>query len=153
MNSLTEEEVFSCKKAFLNFDKDRSGTIDIDELKILLHDMRLQQSEEDLAEMVSMVDENNTGEITFSGFIKLVETLKKKAVQIDKLNDIKCAWSACGGDLSTEGKIDKEALVNLLLQDFALDAQVDDVIRNLETDSSGQLQFDELNEFLATPRK
>jgi calmodulin len=150
--NLTEDEVLACRKAFLNFDKDRSGTIDIDELKILLHDMRLKQSEEDLAVMVSHVDENNTGEITFSGFIKLVEELKKKAVQIDKQNDMKYAWSACGGNFTTEGNIDKDRLINLLLQDFALDVQVDELIRGLDTSSSGQVQFKELNDFLATPR-
>jgi Ca2+-binding EF-hand superfamily protein len=150
--NLTEEEVKSCRKAFLNFDKDRSGTIDIDELKILLADMRLKQTEEDLAVMVSKVDENNTGEITFSGFIKLIEELKKKATQIDKQNDMKYAWSACGGDFSTEGNIDKDALINLLMQDFALDVQVDDLIRGLETSLSGRVKFDELNDFLATPR-
>ena len=151
--NLTEEEVLMCRKAFLNFDKDRSGTIDIDELKILLQDMRLKQTEEDLAVMVSHVDENNTGEITFSGFIKLVEELKKKATQIDRQNDMKYAWSACGGDFTTEGDIDKDTLINLLMQDFALDVQVDELIRGLETSSSGKVQFNELNEFLAfTPR-
>lgn len=151
--NLTEEEVLMCRKAFLNFDKDRSGTIDIDELKILLQDMRLKQTEEDLAIMVSHVDENNTGEITFSGFIKLVEELKKKATLIDRQNDMKYAWSACGGEFSTEGNIEKETLINLLLQDFALDVQVDELIRGLDTSTSGKVKFDELNEFLAfTPR-
>jgi Ca2+-binding EF-hand superfamily protein len=151
--NLTEEEVASCRKAFLSFDKDRSGTVDIDELKILLLEMRLQQTDADLAEMVGRVDENNTGEVTFSGFIKLVEELKKKATQIDKQNDMKCAWVACGGDESTGGHIDKEALIGLLTGDFALDAGVEDLLRGLRTNTDGRVQFDELNELLATPRR
>lgn len=147
--SLTEEEINSCRKAFLNYDKDRGGTIDVEELKTLLEDMRLKQSEEDLSIMISKVDENNTGEITFSGFIKLIEELKTKATQIDKQLDMKFAWSACGGDFSTEGNIDKGKLIDLLMEEFSLDGHL---IRSLETNTSGRVQFDELEELLATPR-
>ncbi len=31
--SLTEEEIGTCRKAFLSYDKDRSGSIDVDELR------------------------------------------------------------------------------------------------------------------------
>ena len=45
---LSQEEIDSCREAFLAFDKDRSGTIDVWELRQVLEAMGQAPSEDEL---------------------------------------------------------------------------------------------------------
>lgn len=45
---LTQEEIDACRHAFLEFDKDRSGTIDVWELRQVLEAMGQAPTEEEL---------------------------------------------------------------------------------------------------------
>jgi len=45
---LTQEEIDGCREAFLAFDKDRSGTIDVWELRQVLEAMGQAPTEEEL---------------------------------------------------------------------------------------------------------
>jgi calmodulin len=45
---LTQEEIDQCREAFLAFDKDRSGTIDVWELRQVLESMGQCPTEEEL---------------------------------------------------------------------------------------------------------
>jgi hypothetical protein len=88
---LTQEEIDGCKDAFLAFDKDRSGTIDVWELRQVLEgtapacsgrsgacaigDVRARlraamgqkPTEEELFQMISEVDDNMSGAIGMRG--------------------------------------------------------------------------------------
>ena len=48
MQGLTQEEIDSCRAAFLTFDKDRSGTIDAWELRQVLEQMGEAPTEDEL---------------------------------------------------------------------------------------------------------
>ena len=45
---LTQDEIDGCRDAFLAFDKDRSGTIDVSELRQVLEAMGQKPTEEEL---------------------------------------------------------------------------------------------------------
>ena len=60
---LTQEEIDGCRDAFLAFDKDRSGTIDVWELRQVLEAMGQKPTEEELFQMISEVDDNMSGSI------------------------------------------------------------------------------------------
>jgi hypothetical protein len=62
---LTQEEIDGCREAFLAFDKDRSGTIDVWELRQVLEAMGQKPTEEELFQMISEVDDNMSGSIDF----------------------------------------------------------------------------------------
>ena len=53
------------REAFLAFDKDRSGTIDVWELRQVLEAMGQAPTEDELFTMISEVDENMSGSIDF----------------------------------------------------------------------------------------
>ena len=50
---LRQEEIDSCREAFLSFDKDRSGTIDVWELRQVLEAMGQAPSEDELFQVTT----------------------------------------------------------------------------------------------------
>ena len=63
---LTKEEDAKCWEAFTAFDKDSSGYIDANELKIVLEMMGQKTTEEEIFRMIAEADAENTGKITFA---------------------------------------------------------------------------------------
>ena len=107
---LSQEDIDNCREAFLAFDKDRSGTIDVWELRQVLEAMGKSlkvllvfslrstltilfapgqaPTEDELFHMISEVDENMSGSIDFGEFVKVVESQKKRAENFDDENDM-----------------------------------------------------------------
>ena len=62
---LTREEDAKCQEAFNAFDKDNSGYIDANELRIVLEMMGQKTTEEEIFRMISEADSDNTGSISY----------------------------------------------------------------------------------------
>ena len=60
---LSQEELDACRDAFLMFDKDRSGSIDVWELKLVLVAMGQNPSEEEVFEIIASMDDDCSGSI------------------------------------------------------------------------------------------
>lgn len=73
---LSQEEIDGCREAFSRFDKDGSGTIDATELKATLQALGQNPTEEEIFLMISEVDDDNSGEIEFSEFLRVIENQK-----------------------------------------------------------------------------
>lgn len=56
MQGLSQEEIASCRAAFLTFDKDRSGTIDAWELRQVLEQMGEAPTEDELFQVSEVFD-------------------------------------------------------------------------------------------------
>ena len=63
---LTNEEEAKCWEAFSAFDKDSSGFIDANELRIVLEMMGQKTTEEEIFRMIAEADAENTGRITYA---------------------------------------------------------------------------------------
>ena len=63
---LTAEEEAKCWEAFSAFDKDSSGKIDANELRIVLEMMGKKTTEEEIYRMIAEADAENTGEISYA---------------------------------------------------------------------------------------
>ena len=63
---LTKEEEAKCWEAFSAFDKDSSGYIDANELRIVLEMMGQKTTEEEIFRMIAEADAENTGRINYS---------------------------------------------------------------------------------------
>lgn len=96
---LTQQEIDAARDSFLAFDKDRSGTIDMWELKQVLEGILLinnsiiiiamgqKPTEEELFQMISEVDDNMSGAIDFSEFLKVIENQKERAAAFGDESD------------------------------------------------------------------
>ena len=65
-DGLTKEEDAKCYEAFSAFDKDSSGKIDANELRIVLEMMGQKTTEEEIFRMIAEADAESTGEISYS---------------------------------------------------------------------------------------
>ena len=69
---LTKEEEAKCWEAFSAFDKDSSGYIDANELRIVLEMMGQKTTEEEIFRMIAEADAENTGRITLAQFKRVI---------------------------------------------------------------------------------
>jgi EF-hand domain pair len=64
---LSADEIARLRDLFDEFDKDRGGTIDADELKHVIEMMGFAPTQDELESMILAVDESGSGSITFAG--------------------------------------------------------------------------------------
>mmetsp|Transcript_6711 Transcript_6711/g.8334 ORF Transcript_6711/g.8334 Transcript_6711/m.8334 type:complete len:150 (-) Transcript_6711:410-859(-) len=147
---LTQEEIDGCREAFLAFDKDRSGTIDVWELRQVLEAMGQVPTEEELFQMISEVDDNMSGSIDFGEFLKVVESQKRRAENFDDENDMIDAFVACGGKADKTGHVKRETLVKIIKKDFGLRIDIEELINKIDTDGSGEIEFEEFKILLSS---
>lgn len=146
---LSQEEIDGCREAFLAFDKDRSGTIDVWELRQVLEAMGQKPTEEELFQMISEVDENMSGSIDFAEFLKVIENQKERAENFDDESDMIDAFVACGGMPDKSGHVKRDTLVKIIKYDFGLTIDIEELINKIDTDGSGEIEFDEFKTLLS----
>eukprot|EP00928_Gymnodinium_smaydae_P008248 TRINITY_DN1299_c1_g1_i1.p2 TRINITY_DN1299_c1_g1~~TRINITY_DN1299_c1_g1_i1.p2 ORF type:complete len:190 (-),score=77.08 TRINITY_DN1299_c1_g1_i1:71-640(-) len=75
---LTEEQFENIQKAFKAIDKDKSESIELDELKIVCKAMHLSTEENDVKTLLEQMDKNGDGKIQLQEYVAMVaKTLKK----------------------------------------------------------------------------
>lgn len=142
-SQLTQEEIDSCRDAFLQYDKDRSGSIDQWELKEVLEAMGQSPTDEELFQMINDVDDNASGSIDFAEFLKVVEKQKARLASYDSESDILDAFVACGGSPDKSGHVNRDTLVKIIKHDFSLTIDIERLIDDIDADGSGQIEYDE----------
>ncbi|KAJ0405983.1 hypothetical protein ATCC90586_000799 [Pythium insidiosum] len=145
---LAQDEIDACREAFLAFDKDRSGTIDVWELRQVLEAMGQQPTEEELFQMISEVDEDMSGAIDFAEFLQVIDNQKDRAALYEDDSDMIDAFVACGGKPDKSGFVRKETLIKIIKQDFGLTINIEEMINKLDVDGSGEIEFDEFKAIL-----
>ena len=149
--NLNQEEIDACRDAFLSFDKDRSGSIDVWELRQVLEAMGQNPTEEELFQMVAEVDDNLSGSIDFSEFLRVVESQKVRANSYDDENDLVDAFVACGGNADKTGFVARETLVKIIKVDFGLTIDIVDLLDRIKLDSSADgVDFEEFKILLSS---
>lgn len=63
--NLSETQIAEFREAFGLFDKDGDGHVTKEELKVVMESLGQKPSDEDLVQMISEVDDDNSGEIEF----------------------------------------------------------------------------------------
>ena len=133
---LSQEDIDGCRQAFMAFDKDRSGTIDVWELRQVLEAMGQAPTEDELFQMISEVDDNMSGSIDFGEFLKVVESQQNRSENQDDENDMIDAFVACGGQPDKGGHVKKETLIRIIKHDFGLTIDIEELINKIDTDGS-----------------
>ena len=71
-NGLTEDEVLEIREAFDLFDTDKSGEIDVAELKQALLNLGIDTKNQTLQNMLADIDKNGDANIDFDEFINMM---------------------------------------------------------------------------------
>ena len=136
--------------AFKHLDHNRTGKIDVWELKSLLEVMGMRPSEEEMFQMMSEVDVAMSGHVDFSQLLALV-TIQKRRIEVvvDDGGDLAAAFVACGGDSDKGGCVDANVLIKLIKEDFGLSVDMEALIREVDTDGLGKMEFQKFQELLS----
>eukprot|EP00238_Polyblepharides_amylifera_P014856 CAMPEP_0196578212 /NCGR_PEP_ID=MMETSP1081-20130531/7157_1 /TAXON_ID=36882 /ORGANISM="Pyramimonas amylifera, Strain CCMP720" /LENGTH=155 /DNA_ID=CAMNT_0041897355 /DNA_START=415 /DNA_END=879 /DNA_ORIENTATION=+ len=142
---LTDDEMKKMRESFALVDRDNSGTIDMGELKLVLNEMGQTPSEDELFVMISSIDEDGNGGITFDEFIKSIGNQKffqgvgQKYQDPDETDTIE-AFVALGGNSDKTGFIQIDRL-NDVLGIFELSGQLTNMVQEADTDKSGEIDY------------
>lgn len=101
--------------------------------------------------MISDVDPNNSGSITFFAFKELV-LAKREQEKGTSDADLLDAYVAMGGDEDGGGCVDAEMLIKTIKGEFEMTIDIEALIAEVDEDGSGEIEFDEFKELLAGGR-
>ena len=149
MDSLTKEEEAKCYEAFSAFDKDSSGKIDANELRIVLEMMGQKTTEEEIFRMIAEADAENKGEISFPQF-KHVIAMQKKNQSASNEEDTLDAFVAMGGETDGDGSIDAQKLIRIIRDEFEMTIDIEKLIADIDEDGSGEIEYDEFRNLLSS---
>ncbi|CAF0860636.1 unnamed protein product [Rotaria sordida] len=145
---ISPEELAELREAFRVFDQNGDGSITLSELRIVLDQMGLDPSEEELQDMIREVDEDQSGTISFAEFVDMV----KKAVDTNKNSREELFRAFQVFDLDQNGFITMEELrtgiqlISTVLQatgDRPTDEDALEMIAEADIDGDGRINYDE----------
>mmetsp|Transcript_41702 Transcript_41702/g.77758 ORF Transcript_41702/g.77758 Transcript_41702/m.77758 type:complete len:149 (+) Transcript_41702:80-526(+) len=140
---LDEQFIQKCREAFNTFDQDGSGTIDTQEMKLLLEAIGEAPTEEELFRFMADVDEDGTGEIEFAEFLRAFEKQRGGAQEIEDELDTLDAFVALGGNADKTGFIDTTRLVHVVKDEFGMTIKIERLIEELDKDKDNKINYQE----------
>eukprot|EP00927_Polykrikos_kofoidii_P044735 TRINITY_DN3861_c0_g1_i3.p2 TRINITY_DN3861_c0_g1~~TRINITY_DN3861_c0_g1_i3.p2 ORF type:complete len:149 (+),score=55.06 TRINITY_DN3861_c0_g1_i3:120-566(+) len=140
---LDEGFIQKCREAFNTFDQDGSGTIDTQEMKLLLEAIGEAPTEEELFRFMTDVDEDGTGEIEFAEFLQAFEKQRGGAQVVEDELDTLDAFVALGGNADKSGFIDTQRLIHVVKEEFGMTIKIERLIEELDKDRDKKLNYQE----------
>jgi len=149
---LSQEQIEMCRKAFAVYDQDRSGSIDVWELRTVFEKIGERPTEESLFQMISEVDDNVNGSIDFSEFLRIFTRQRWPGESTGKNDDgdFVDAFVACGGNPDRSGHVLRDILVRIIKKDFGLTVDIDGLLSRIDNDGNHQISYDEFKLLLSS---
>lgn len=137
---LTEEQKQEVREAFDLFDADGSGTIDVKELKVAMRALGFEPKKEEMKKMVSEVDKEGTGRISFNDFLAV---MTQKMAEKDTKEEILRAFRLFDDDET--GKISFRNLKRVAteLGENLNDEELQEMINEADRDGDGEVSEEE----------
>lgn len=145
-DKFTDEEVQEYKEAFQLFDKDGGGTISTKELKQVFEALGQNPSDEDIHSMISEVDQDGSGEIDFDEFLTLMAAKQSNMTMEDELRGAFNVFDQDGSGYISSQEL-KQVLDNL--GEKLTEEEVDEMMKEADLDSDGQVSFEEFVKMMA----
>lgn len=135
---ITKEEVQEYRVAFEIFDKDGDGEITYKELGSVIKSLGGAPTEEELKEMISELDEDNSGTIDFSEFLIL---MKRYMQDLDTEKDIRDTFHLFDNDC--DGVLNAKELQNVMLTlgEKMTDEEIEEMIKEADTKGIGAVSY------------
>lgn len=139
--SAAEKKYKDYRAAFKRYDINGDGRLDIWEIKQVFKDVGIQPSEDDIKQITQAIDNSNEDGLTFEEFVSVMEKEHGSKEEGDERETLE-AWVALGGSLDHTGSIDSDKLKKII-NDFSLTVNIDELLELLDSDGSGQIEYDE----------
>ena len=101
-----------------------------------------EPTDEDVFLMISQVDDDNSGEIEFSEFLRVIENQHENDAAKNDESDTIQAFIALGGNEDKTGTISTEKLTAVCTE-FGLTIDINALIKEFDADGSGEVDYDE----------
>ena len=111
--------------------------------------MGQKTTEEEIFRMIAEADSENTGQINFEQFKKVISEQKKNQ-SLTNEEDTLDAFVAMGGQPNGEGSIDAEKLIQIIKYDFEMTIDIEKLIKDIDEDGSGEIEYDEFRNLLSS---
>ncbi len=137
---LTEEKVTECREMFEYFDKDKDGTISINELGNVMRSLGANPTQSNLQEMINEIDQDGCGKIEFRDFLHLfANKLNEPETEEDLLEVFKIF------DMDGNGNISAQELKHVLttLGEKLTEDEVDTMLMEADSNGDGTINYKE----------
>ena len=141
-NDLTDERVAEFKECFSLYDRDGDGTVDTQELGTVLRSLGHNPTEEELVQIITEVDDDQSGSIEFPEFL----TLMARQMKADSDNP-QLRYACDLLDPEGTGSLPLAELRVLLANLCAgqlLEADINYILPDAMADSDGRLPYEKL---------
>ena len=142
------EESNNIWQCFMQFDHDQQDTMSTQDLKQALETLGERVSDTQVFRMISDADPNNQGCLNFNQFKEMV-LLKRENERGSSDADLLDAYVAMGGDEDGGGCVDADMLIKTIKEQFEMTIDIEALIKEVDEDGSGEIEFDEFKELLA----
>ncbi|XP_039296555.1 caltractin ICL1d isoform X2 [Nilaparvata lugens] len=146
---LTEDQVAEYKEAFMLFDKDEDGQITMTELGVVMRSLGQRPTETELRDMVNGVDQDGNGTIEFNEFLQMMSNKMKGADGEDELREAFKVFDSDNDGLISSIDL-RHAMTNL--GEKLTDEEVDDMIKEADSDGDGMVNYDEFVTILTSKK-
>lgn len=124
-----------------------TGTIESHELSHVMGELGEKPTADELADMITAVDQNGDGDIDFEEFLGLM-ALRRMELKVDPEEALRSAFDIFDADGS--GYIDRDE-VRLLMKKFAqtlTDEEITQIMQEGDADGDGEISFEEFKELM-----
>ena len=139
---LSEKEICELHEAFNIFDIDSDGCIEVCQLSMLMNSLKQYPNKEELAKIIKEIDINNTNQIYFNQFLKIMaERLKNTKNDEDKY--LKSLFLSL--DRNNNGFISIHEIRYIITHsnENITESDIRAMMEEADTDGDGYISFDE----------
>ena len=138
--ALTREQISEFKEVFSMFDKDKDGTISAKDLLKVMRSLGQNPSEAELQNMINDIDVDGSGNIDFKEFLIMMAKKMKDNNEEDELIEAFKVFDKDGNGFISAAEL-RHVMTNLGAK--LTDDDVDEIIRKVDTNGDGQVNYQE----------
>lgn len=137
---LTEDQKQELREAFDLFDADKTGSIDLHELKVLMRALGFDVKKPDIIKLVHDVDPNNSGAVDYEQFL---EIMTDKYGERDPDDEISKAFQLFDDDHTGKVSLKNMKRVARELGENLSEEELQAMIDEFDRDQDGEISSDE----------
>jgi len=137
---LSEDQKQELREAFDLFDADKTGTIDLHELKVLMRALGFDVKKTDVIKMVHEVDPSNVGAVDYEQFL---EIMSERYAERDPEEEIKKAFTLFDDDHTGRITLKNMKRVARELGENLSEEELQAMIDEFDRDQDGEISAEE----------
>ena len=139
---LTEDEICELREAFNIFDVDSDGSIEVNQLSMLLNSLKQYPTKEELTQILKDIENDNPNKIYFNQFLKILSKLLKSKNNDD--NSFLKKLFLCF-DRNKNGLISIHEIRHIVShsKEKLSEKEIEFIMKEVDTDEDGYISFEE----------